>query len=202
MKLAVFPLVVALSGAVLPGSAHGVTFVDAFAPVEQDCADCTFFFFGNFLLAQTFTVATDGKLEGVILPLSCTGGKLLVAITDSNAQGPVQNVLSWTYMDTAKLAQSPRLTLVRLPRVQVTAGRNLAIVLGNPEGHCGVTWAHTLTFPPVEGGLQRTDAYPNGHLYWLAADGNWRPVNNGLSGGPVDDMGFEVLLSSPGSDEE
>lgn len=191
-----------LAAAMLSQAAHGVTFVDAFAPVEPACADCadaSYFLGGNGWLAQTFTVATDGKLEGVILPLSCTGGKLLVAITDSNAQGPVQNVLSWTYLDTAKLAQFPRLTLVRLPRVQVTAGMSLAIVLGNPEGHCSVRWAHTDTSPTTEG-WRRTDAYPNGHLYGLGADGNWLPITGGWAL-LVDDMGFEVLLSS-GSGEE
>ncbi|MGE5093488.1 MAG: hypothetical protein ACM3SO_00010 [Betaproteobacteria bacterium] len=206
MRHAAFPFaVLALSGALLQ-PAHATTFVDAFAAVEQDpnCDGCRRGVGGSFWLAQTFLVATDGKLEGVVLPLSCGAGKLLVAITDSNAQGPGQNVLSWTYLDTAKLAVFPRMTLVRLPRAQLTAGMSLAIVLGNPEaqlGQCGVTLAHTDThftdFPHFE----RTDAYPNGHMYQLGTDGHWVWSNNLGFGGQIDDMGFQVLLSTPGSDD-
>ena len=96
------------------------------------------------VLYQSLTVARNGRLAELRLPIGCESGEVIVEIYNANADGlPVAG-------------ESPRLTrrfaadlfpeevstdFQPLPlggRVGVTAGERIVIVLSNPTGSCGV----------------------------------------------------------------
>ncbi|HET9577072.1 MAG TPA: hypothetical protein VFP44_04550 [Usitatibacter sp.] len=203
MKLAVFAFgAVALSAIVLQ-PVHATSFTDAFSPygVTHGCfrpegAPATLPFGGNTWRAQTFMVRTSGKLVGVLLPVSCTGGNLLVAITDLNGGAPGQNVLTWTYLAASKVAGTPRVyTLLGLPAVDVTAGATLALVLANPQAANGACTLAVAADPQCLNPCSDLNPYPDGSMYWYdGTQSGW--VRTAPNGNGVDDMGFQVVVDN------
>lgn len=92
-------------------------------------------------LAQTITVGVDGRLIGVMLPIGCDSGRLVLEIRDVVGGEPGPTVLSRRQIRADRIADvgsAFQLIRVGMGGVPATAGDQLAIVLDNPTGSCGV----------------------------------------------------------------
>ena len=92
-------------------------------------------------LAQTITVGVDGRLSGLMLPIGCSSGRLILEIRDVVGGEPGPNVLA-----------RRRIRAERVPDLGATfqffrigggglffmAGDQIALVLDNPTGSCGI----------------------------------------------------------------
>jgi hypothetical protein len=132
-------------------------------------------------LAQTLTVALDGEMTALFLPVACASGRLVVEVRDVVGGLPGPTVLR---RRTVAAASLPPVGL-RFRRIAlggglaVAAGDQRAIVLSNPTGSCG------LALSP--GG----DSYPGGQAFFDARPNppGWVPVS------PELDLAFmEVVL--------
>ncbi len=92
-------------------------------------------------LAQTITVGTTGTLKGVYLPISCADGRLRIAINDVVAGAPGN--VTFTDKQVRGVRVDNLITQFRyfgLPgNIAVNAGDQLAIVLENATGSCGIS---------------------------------------------------------------
>jgi len=91
-------------------------------------------------LAQTVTVGVSGRLVGVMLPIACESGRLVMEIRDVVGGEPGTNVLARTRIPAGRV---PNLgpTFQNVPvrgAVSFTAGDEFAVVLDNPTGGCGI----------------------------------------------------------------
>lgn len=139
-------------------------------------------------IAQTLTVGIEGRLTEIRVPVGCESGRLIAEIRDVNASTGLPGatiIASRAY----RAAHFPELVSADLTaisfggRVRVTPGQQIAFVLANPTGSCGI-------LPGVPG-----DSYVNG-AGWTTDDVNpdWVPLS--LSG--PDDFGFESYVRTSG----
>ena len=139
-------------------------------------------------VAQTITVGLDGRLTEFRVPVGCASGRLIAEVRDvdaSSGQPGATVIATRSYRsDHFPGIVSTDLTPISFGgRVRVTAGDQLALVLSNPTGSCGI-------LPGLAG-----NPYPAGSG-WAMDDVNtiWVPLL--LSG--TDDLGFESYVRRPG----
>ncbi len=139
-------------------------------------------------VAQTVTVGLDGRLTEFRVPVGCDSGRLIAEIRDVDASSgqPGATVIATRSYRSGHFAEivSTDLTSISFGgRVRVMAGDQLALVLSNPTGSCGI-------LPGAPG-----NPYPAG-TGWAMDDvnTNWVPLS--LSG--TDDVGFESYVRRPG----
>jgi len=95
-------------------------------------------------LAQTVTVARDGHLRGVFLPVSCDSGRLVIEIRNVDLAGaPGAVVLARHMFDSEDVTPvGPIFRYFKLGHdagLSFAAGARFAIVLRNPTGSCGIS---------------------------------------------------------------
>ncbi len=139
-------------------------------------------------IAQTLTVGLDGRLTEIRVPVGCESGRLIAEIRDIDASSgvPGSNVIATRRYRAGHFPEivSTDLTSISFGgRVRVSAGDQLALVLSNPTGSCGI-----LPGVPV-------DSYPGGRG-WAMDDVNSNWVSLSLSG--TDDVGFQSYVQRPG----
>lgn len=91
-------------------------------------------------LAQTFTINYNGILTGVFLPLYCSSGELNVEIRNIDGSLPDTSVVSSNSFPADSLVTG--VTVFKqfsLPDLSVSAGDQLALVLSNETGTCGMS---------------------------------------------------------------
>ena len=102
-------------------------------------------------LAQTVTVGLSGTLEGLMLPIACASGRLVIEIGALNGEVPGDVVLARRRFDAAEVPAigspfRPVFRLFRLGRgLSSAAGDRFAVVLRNPTGSCGIYQARPET---------------------------------------------------------
>jgi hypothetical protein len=111
-------------------------------------------------LAQTLTVEVGGKLAGVFLPISCANGKVQVEIRDVKGDLPGTRVLASQTVRVAELDAPFRFTFVEMrSKFDFTAGMQVAIVVSNHGGSCGLAPAPVSV--AYAGGRGSFEALPN-----------------------------------------
>jgi hypothetical protein len=122
-------------------------------------------------LAQTVTVGIDGRLIGVMLPVGCDSGRLVVEIRDVVGGEPGPTVLARRQVRADRVADvGAAFQFIRVFSGGVTfsAGDQFAIVLDNPSGSCGIFRG------PVG------DSYPGGEGFFEALPNppGWVPFSD------------------------
>lgn len=139
-------------------------------------------------LAQTFTVGLDGRFAGVGLAIGCADGRLEVEIQGTTATGEPDGValVRRTYSGASLPGTVPAtFEPLRLPRrLAVAPGDQLALVLVNATGSCGV--ASSPDGDSYAGGRGWFDARPNPPA-WLP----FSPLS------PEDDLPFQTIVFAP-----
>jgi len=95
----------------------------------------------NQRLAQTMIAGIDGRLTGIMLPIACESGRLIVEIRDVVAGEPGPNVLSRRRFRAERipdLGATFQFFRVRGGGLYLMAGDQFAIVLDNRAGSCGI----------------------------------------------------------------
>lgn len=145
------------------------------------------------LVAQVFTAGVAGRLTQVELPVGCDGGTLIVEIVNADAFGyhPSSTVRARTTVD-AKLLPMPPVwqTFTFDSPVTVRDGEELAIVLRNESGSCGV-----MRGAPA-------DPYLGGSAWWRPRDvppDNWVSVCE-ITPGSTCDLPFRTYVDVPPAD--
>ena len=111
-------------------------------------------------LAQTLTVEVGGRLAGVFLPINCATGKLLVEIRDVKGDLPGSRIHASQSVRASDLDAPFRFTFVDMRSRHVfTPGTQLAIVVSNDKGSCGLAPAPVSVAYP--GGRGSFEALPN-----------------------------------------
>jgi hypothetical protein len=111
-------------------------------------------------LAQTLTIEVGGRLAGVFLPISCANGKVLVEIRDVKGDLPGARILASQSVRAADLDAPFRFTFVEMKsRLVFTAGSQVAIVVSNDSGSCGLAPAPVSV--AYAGGRGSFEALPN-----------------------------------------
>lgn len=91
-------------------------------------------------LGQTFTINYDGSLTGVFLPLDCSSGELSVEIRNVDGSMPGSTVISSESFPADSLVTGISVfKLFSLPASDVSSGDQLALVLSNETGTCGMS---------------------------------------------------------------
>ena len=91
-------------------------------------------------LAQTLTINHDGTLTGVFLPLDCSSGELSVEIRNVAGSLPDTTVVSSNSFPADSLVTNISVfKLFKLPATTVSTGDQLALVLSNESGMCGIS---------------------------------------------------------------
>jgi hypothetical protein len=92
-------------------------------------------------LAQTVTVGVSGRLIGIMLPVACESGRLVIEIRDVVGGEPGDNILSRRRIRAERipdLGATFQLFRVRGGGLHLMAGDQFAIVLDNRSGGCGI----------------------------------------------------------------
>jgi hypothetical protein len=112
-------------------------------------------------LAQTLTVALDGEMTALFLPVACASGRLVIEVRDVVGGLPGPNLLARRTVAAARLpAVGLRFRRIALGRgLTVAAGDLRAVVLSNPTGSCGI--AQAPVGDSYAGGGGFFDARPN-----------------------------------------
>ena len=112
-------------------------------------------------LAQTITIQHAGLLKGIYLPLACDDGRLKLSVTDVVVGEPGTTVLTQNQFRANRINQPvSTFRFFRLPgNLNVTPGDELAIVLENQTGTCGLSQSPVGDSYP--GGVGYFDARPN-----------------------------------------
>lgn len=91
-------------------------------------------------LGQTFTINYDATLTGVFLPLDCSSGELSVEIRNLDGSMPGATVISSNAFPADSLVTGVSVfKLFSLPASAVSSGDQLALVLSNETGTCGMS---------------------------------------------------------------
>ena len=134
-------------------------------------------------LAQTLTVEVGGRLAGVFLPISCAGGKVLVEIRDVKGDLPGSRILASESVRAATLDAPFRFTFIDLKSRHIFApGDQVAIVVGNEKGSCGLAPAPASV--AYAGGRGSFEALPNPPGFIPFSD----------FPGTADDLPFQLVL--------
>jgi hypothetical protein len=127
----------------------------------------------NQLLAQVITPGISGTLRSVAFPLACDNGSLIVQVEGVTNGAPNGSVLSSDTIPASAFPQFPpnpvafRTISLALPP-PVTAGTQVALVLMNGTGSCGIFQGPV--GDPYAGGDGYYDALPN-PSGWLLLSG-------------------------------
>lgn len=134
-------------------------------------------------LAQTLTVEVGGQLAGVFLPISCANGRVLVEIRDVKGDLPGARILASQSVRAADLDAPFRFTFVDMRSKHVfTPGMQVAIVVGNDKGSCGLAPAPVSV--AYAGGRGSFEALPNPAGFIPFSD----------FPGTADDLPFQLVL--------
>lgn len=136
-------------------------------------------------LAQTMTIEAGGSLAGVLLPLSCASGNVVIEVRDVAGDGaPGANLLAVTAARGTDLGSPPfRFTFVALRRPIVLApGDRIALVVSNPGGECGFAQAPA------------TVAYAGGRGFFEALPNPVGFIPFAAFAGTPDDLPFQLVL--------
>lgn len=92
-------------------------------------------------LAQTITLSENGVIKGVFLPLSCSTGKLRITLSNVVSNQPGSVTLAQKRIRANRINNSiSTFRYFALPgAVSVTPGDEIAIILDNPSGTCGLS---------------------------------------------------------------
>ncbi len=91
-------------------------------------------------LAQTVTVGVSGRLVGVMLPIACESGRLVMEIRDVVGGEPGPTVFARTRIPAVRIPDLGP-TFQQVPvrgAVNFSVGDEFAVVLDNPTGGCGI----------------------------------------------------------------
>ncbi len=134
------------------------------------------------ILAQTFTIERNGNLTGIYLPIGCSDGNLEIEIRNVEADELGSTVHSSEVFSADDIVRDVRVfQLFALPFLSVSAGDQLAFVLQNESGSCGM--ARGPEGDSYRGGEGFYDARPN-------APG-WRSITIGTG---IHDLPFLIVL--------
>ena len=91
-------------------------------------------------LAQTVTVGVSGRLIGIMLPVACESGRLVMEIRDVVGGEPGSTIFARTNLPARRLPDlGPSFQMVPVRGMaSFVAGDQFAIVLDNPSGGCGI----------------------------------------------------------------
>ena len=123
------------------------------------------------VLAQTITVEFGGRIDGFYLPVSCDTEELRLEIRDVVGGLPGQQVLDSQVVPAAQLPGSAS-TFGQFRFIpfyggrKVSAGDQIALVLSNPKGVCGI--AKSTFTANYGGGRSYYDTRPNPVGVWTA----------------------------------
>ena len=135
-------LVVAVMGTVAPVAEAQTTVLDQIQPVvDSSVGGLAIGGTSDQRLAQTVTAGVDGRLVGVMLPIACASGRLIVEIRDVVGGEPGPNVLSRRGFRAERipdLGATFQFFRARGGGLRLMAGDQFAIVLDNPTGGCGI----------------------------------------------------------------
>lgn len=142
-----FCFTLALSFVLIASLAHGQSpsvFVDQMQPIiDETVGGLAIGGASEQQLAQTVTVARDGHLRGVFLPIGCESGRLAIEVRNVDLTGaPGAVVLARHMFDSEDVTPiGPIFRYFKLGNdsdLSFTAGARFAIVLRNPTGSCGI----------------------------------------------------------------
>lgn len=136
------------------------------------------------VLAQTLTVEIGGNIDGVYLPVGCSDGALYLEVRDVVAGEPGPTVLDSQLVPAHLLPLTQRFKFIAFKGgAKVRAGDEIALVLSNPKGECGI--ARSRLSSDYAGGHAFFDSRPN-------PPGTWIP--NGSFPNEPDDYPFALGL--------
>ncbi len=143
MKRTIFMmLLIVVSGTIAPVAEAQTSVLDQVqAVIDSSVGGLAIGGLSDQRLAQTVTVGIDGQLVGVMLPIVCASGRLIVEIRDVVGGEPGPNVLSRRRFPAQRipdLGATFQFFQVRGGGLRLMAGDQFAIVLDNPTGQCGI----------------------------------------------------------------
>jgi len=141
-------------------------------------------------LAQSFKVGRGGPLSAVGLPVWCESGDLIIDIVELSAGEPSGSSRGQTVKPASEFGSAPAgfVTITLDTPISVATGEELAIVLRNETGECGIRRA-----PPG-------DSYADGHGWFESAPNfaGWATLD--LKGAlPTEsaDLPFQTFINVP-----
>lgn len=136
-------------------------------------------------LAQTFTINHNGMLTGIFLPLDCSSGELNIEIRNQDGGLPGTTVISSNTFSADSLVTNVTVfKRFNLPASTVATGDQLALVLSNETGTCGLSSGPI--GDPYIGGEGFYDSRPNSPGWVRFADFD----------STAQDLSFQILLEN------
>jgi len=179
-------IAVLLINGLITNPAMAARIIDAMQPAISSSSTLAIGGSSEQKLAQTITLSETGILKGVFLPLGCSTGKLVITLTNVESNQPGSVILDQKRIRAHRI-NNPVTTFryFGLPgAVTVYAGDEIAIILDNPSGTCGLSRSPDGDSYTAGAGFFDSRPNPPGWIALSETDSDW-------------DLPFMLVIKTP-----